>query len=353
MEVVSSYFEDRTHRLRCGDSLSDPVEVTCGAPQGGVLAPLAFIIYINDLLLEMNDQHVLSIGYADDTCFLVNFASEIDRGAIEKLLVRVQRWPIRNGLLLNARKCCYVIFGNQLDKPMTTVMVHSDDAHDETCSWPEVSCVSETKYLGLILDDWMIWRAHVDHLIKKLRTAVACISKLGRAAAKKVTLQAYRTLLESHLRYGILSYGSAFRSVLAPIEKIQNSCIRIIPRRSRFTAAEPLFDELGILPFRELYLSVLLSQLHTRQPHIALNLEIDNAANHAYGTREQSAGYLRPPASRLERTKKLFTRQYLSLYNFLPDCLKSWKQIKILKRKKNIEIYIRGITVEDVDFLLS
>ena len=107
----------------------------------GVLAPWAFIIYTNDLLIEMNDQYVLSIGYADDTCFLVNFTSEVDRGVIEKLLVRIQRWSVRNGLLLNTRKCRCMIFGNQLEKPMTPVRVHSCDAHDETCSCPEVSCV--------------------------------------------------------------------------------------------------------------------------------------------------------------------------------------------------------------------
>ena len=88
-----------------------------------MLAPLAFIVYINDLLTGMNDEQVLSIGYADDTCFLLNFSSGVDGDVIEKLLVRVKKWSDSNGLLLNAKKCCYMIFGNRSKKPMNPVKI--------------------------------------------------------------------------------------------------------------------------------------------------------------------------------------------------------------------------------------
>ena len=199
----------------------------------------------------------------------------------------------------------------------------------------------------------MTWRAHIDSLIGKLRPVIACISKLGRAATRRVALQAYYALFESHLRYGIMAYGSAFHSILTPIERLQNCWIRMLSKKSRCASAEQLYDELGILPFRKLYLSVLLKQLHTRQPHIILNLEKDNALSHAYTTRGHDAGHLRPPASRLERTKKFFTTQYVSVYNSLPNSLKTWSKFKISKRKKNIDMYIKSLTLNDVESLLS
>ena len=248
--------------------------------------------------------------------------------------MRIQKWSNNNGLLLNAKKCCLMVFGNQSVKYSTPVKIHTSDDHDEACACPTVTCVTETKYLGVVLDDKMTWKAHVDSLIKKLRPVVACIAKLGRAATRKVVLQAYHALFESHIRYGILAYGSAFCSVLAPIERIQNCCVRIMSKSNKRSSAEPLYDELGVLPLRKLFMSVMLTQLHTRQTHIALNLEKDNAMTYGYATRGQEAGHIRLPTSRPERTKRLFTRQYLTVYNSLPGYLKSWTQLKISQRKK-------------------
>lgn len=127
---------------------SDPAEVHFGAPQGGVFAPLAFIVYINDLLTEFNDQHVLSLGYADDSCFLLRFASQIDSKIIEQLLTRVQGWSDSNGLLLNANKCTNMIFGNQPERPRSTLGIHSGNCHRDPYSCPVIQCVQSTKYLG-------------------------------------------------------------------------------------------------------------------------------------------------------------------------------------------------------------
>lgn len=100
LEVISSYFDSRSQRLRCGRFRSEPAPLSIGAPQGGIYAPLAFIIFINDLLLEMNDQRIKSIGYADDSCFLLNFSSNIDSEDIERAVARsgvVRQHAVRGG----------------------------------------------------------------------------------------------------------------------------------------------------------------------------------------------------------------------------------------------------------------
>ena len=129
-----------------------------------MLAPLAFIIYINDLLQEFDDQHTVSVGYADHTCFLLNFSSEHVLGST---IMRIQKWSNSNGLLLNAKKCCFMVLGNQCEKYSTPVKIHSGDNHDVACTCPTVTRVTQAKYLGVFLDDEMAWKVHVDSLIKK------------------------------------------------------------------------------------------------------------------------------------------------------------------------------------------
>ncbi|XP_028969053.1 teneurin-m [Galendromus occidentalis] len=184
LEVISSYFDSRSQRLRCGEHHSEPAPLLSGAPQGGVFAPLAFIIYINDLLLKMNDDRITSIGYADDTCFLINFQSGIDFLEIERAATRVRQWSSANGLLLNAKKCNYMIFGNQLGKPDRGIMIHSSCPHDQTCSCPVISCARETRYLGITIDDGLSWKPHIANLVKKLRPIVASLAKLGRSSSR-------------------------------------------------------------------------------------------------------------------------------------------------------------------------
>ena len=220
------------------------------------------------------------------------------------------------------------------------------------CECPKINCVRETKYLGIKIDDRLTWKPHIELLVKKLRPIVACLAKLGRSASRRVVLQAYHALFESHLRYGIIAYGSAFRSLLVPLEKIQNSCMRIIARKPRLTSADPLYEQSGIMPLRKLYLSVLLTKLHTSHSRVALQLESENILDHPQGTRGLQAGNLRRPAFRLKRTRRLYTHQYLAVYNKLPESLSNWKQFRISKRKKNIREFIRSLTSEDIEAML-
>ena len=91
------------------------------------------IIYINDLLKEMNDDSVVSIGYTDDACFLIDFPSQMDGGVLERMLMRVRSWTNSNGLLLNPSKCCFMILGNRSYRLRTEVRMHSEYGHNNEC----------------------------------------------------------------------------------------------------------------------------------------------------------------------------------------------------------------------------
>ena len=196
------------------------------------------------------------------------------------------------------------------------------------------------------------WKPHVSQLLRKLRPAIACIAKLRRSASRRVVLMTYHALFESHLRYGLLAYGSAFRSVLGPVEKIQNSCVRLISRKSRRTSSNVLYDQLGVLPLRKLYLSVLLTHLQIRQPHVAIRLEDDNTPDHQYNTRGAQSGNIRLPAFRLERTRRLYSRQYLSVINALPPPVRAWRTNRVSIRKKNIREFVNNLSTEELDKIL-
>lgn len=353
LQVLTSYLQNRTQCIKVGSTLSRELNVHYGVPQGGTIAPLLFVAYINDLLYS-TEPFETRIGYADDTCIIFRFKEKVCRGSIENTLKEIQKWSVVNGLVLNSNKSQYITFGYQVQRFREPLRLHHDNCSKRhVCQCKEIQNVKNVKYLGVIIDEKLTWKAHIEKMKPKLRAALCCISKIRKSVTLPTIRTIYSALFESHLRYGILAYGAAFQSIVADLETLQNICLRkILGANSRETAS-PLYKRANILPFQSLLIQTILMHFNIREAENAVQLRAQHRVRHKYASRAIAAESIEGPRTRLERTQRLFKYRYLAMLNNLPKNIKENTEHKVSARKKAIRNYVAGLTAVQAAALLN
>ena len=151
--------------------MSESKKIVCGVPQGSLLGPLLFILYINDIVKVSNTPSY--ILYADDTNILFNgkdLASLQDQ--VNDNLSKLCTWFQANRLSVNPRKCNYIVFSNcnkSYDTDSVTVKLNN----------VEIPRVEKTKFLGVIVDSKLTWKFHIQELEKKISKNIGIISRLS------------------------------------------------------------------------------------------------------------------------------------------------------------------------------
>ena len=155
----ASYLSDRVQAVKSNGTKSEYLPITCGVPQGSILGPLLFILYINDLYTFLTDCTVSL--YADDTALYTSAKTQIEiKLTLQIELTVVCEWLKANKLTLNAKKTKYVIFGTKqtlTTKPDLNLKVGND----------KIERATSMKYLGVILDDHLTFDEHIAYIINK------------------------------------------------------------------------------------------------------------------------------------------------------------------------------------------
>ena len=224
--------------------------ITCGVPQGSVLGPLLFLIYINDL---PNISDVLQFYlFADDTNIYYE-AENINKleSVINKELKKLYTWLIVNRLSLNIDKTNFLVFHpfNKPVKQRITIKIHKK----------AVSEKDQIKYLGVILDSTLTWKAHIDKICKTISRTIGVLYKIRPYVNLKILKTLYYSLVYPHLMYAIEIWGSAVNTHLNNILLLQKRIVRMIYYLDKrqpdysFPSADPLFKELGFLKVHDLF----------------------------------------------------------------------------------------------------
>ena len=151
------YLYDRKQFVTVKNMNSDICTLTCGVPQGSVLGPLLFLLYVNDIANSVPDTPVKL--YADDTnLFIYDKSLQNLVKHAEVCLSKLVRWFTANKLTLSIDKTCYSVFG-------VTNSVKNNVKLNIDCT--EVLQVESTKYLGIIIDSKLTWEEHIDYIYKK------------------------------------------------------------------------------------------------------------------------------------------------------------------------------------------
>ena len=208
----TSYLRNRMQMVSLGSVNSDIQTVCCGVPQGSVLGPLLFLIYINDFhnCSELLDFHL----FADNaSLFFKHKDINILESEINSELANVHIWLSANKLSLNIEKSNFVIFHPvQKRIPKQVILCINNQ------SLTEENCI---RYLGVYIDSNISWKSHINYIAKKIKRSIDILSKLCYFLNTKTLLSLYYTLLEPFFNFCVIAWGNAYQSTLQPLSNLQ------------------------------------------------------------------------------------------------------------------------------------
>jgi hypothetical protein len=271
-QLICSYLSNRHQITVCNGKKSDSREITCGVPQGSILGPLLFLIYINDL---PNISCFNIKLFADDAGLLLDHEDpKLLQDLVNNELVKINDWMKLNKLTINYDKTNYILFTN---KKLNSGINIQLEGHT-------LKQVKETKYLGVIVNEKLNWEEHIVFIRNKLAKASYLLSKLRHYVDLPTLKMIYYSLVHSHLSYCITIWGGAPPTTKKPLVTIQNKIIRIITFSQYRTHAPPLFLKLNILQIDDIYrlhLALLIHKIFNNQITGTHNLtNISHIHNH-------------------------------------------------------------------------
>jgi len=244
LDWFKNYLSNRKQFVSYNTCESELKDVICGVPQGSILGPLLFILYINDIT---NTSNVLEfILFADDTTILFshkNIESQIY--FVNEQLKEVSNWFKANKLSVNASKTNYMLLGT----PQMTSINHIDIILDNTL----LERVHHTKFLGVIIDECLTWKEHIDCVSKTISRNIGVINKLKYFIPDRILYTLYCTLVLPYLNYGILIWGKTYKTYLDKLVKLQKWAIRAISNSHYRSHTGPLFAKYNVLNVNDMY----------------------------------------------------------------------------------------------------
>ena len=329
LEWFKSYLKNRKQYVVFNKTESNYMNISCGVPQGSILGPLLFLLYVNDIV---NVSNVLLLFlYADDTnTFLsgtnIDHMIDIMNEELKKLVV----WLQVNKLKLNVKKTHFMIFSSGRRKIDYCQKLY-------ICN-DEIEVVKHTKFLGVIIDQNLKWENHISHIKKKVAKGLGIISKARKVLNLKALRALYYSFIYPYLDYCIEVWGSASKTRIDSLFLMQKKAIRLITMSAYSAHTAPLFNEYNLLTLQEIHIykvAIFMYKVHhnvapeTFNEYFVNNTEIDNH-------RKRTKRKLRVPPYKLEIKKMSISVKGVYIWNFVyshisPDC--SFASFKISLRK--------------------
>ena len=241
---IEDYLSNRKQFAVINGIKSKTRTIKTGVPQGSILGPLLFLLYINDM--EMVSEKLQTIIFADDTNIFLSGPNIKDLTHILNTeLTTLAEWLTRNRLSLNIKKTHFMVFKPKRNSKYETPSIEINNE--------KISEVKECKFLGVMLDNELNWKAHCNYIKNKLSKSIGILSKARKVVDKSCMKTLYYSFIHPYLLYSNITWGNSEGNTLWTVFKIQKIAIRLMGNLRKRDSTSKTYKELKILKLPDLY----------------------------------------------------------------------------------------------------
>ena len=325
--ILKNYLQNRQQKIVLNGQSSSWLDVNAGVPQGSVLGPLLFLIYINDL-----PENLVSVSklFADDTSlFSTVFDIQKSSEDLNRDLSTIHNWAFQWKMVFNPdpnKQATEVIFSRK----------RQNVNHPALCfNNTPVATASFQKHLGLILDEKLIFGHHLNEKISKANKGIGLIRRLYTYLPRKSLLNIYKAFIRPHLDYGDVIYDQPHNDTLCRmIESVQYNAALAITGAIKGSSRERLYQELG--------LESLSDRRWYRRLVYFFNIVSCNSPSYLNSLLPSKQRSYDPIRSNLFRNFTSHTNFFKN--SFFPYCISEWNKLSPnLRNSTSISVFKKGL----------
>lgn len=324
VELIRSYITERKQRVKVNDARSEWTLTTMGVPQGSVLGPTLFNVFLNDMFLAMTDANIYN--YADDNTLSVVSNSRNDLVmSIEQQGSSMTRWFENNQMKANPDKYQTIIFGKR-------------KANYETfkISGAQIVSTAQVKLLGIRIDENLSFREHASSVFKKAAKQVNAMMRLSKVLDRDTKRHVYHSFIYSNFTYCPAVWLICEKTCMNQLEKVNCRALRFLYDDFDSTYNELLakgnHKSMSVLLMHSIATEVYKS-LNGLSPDYMVNMFTRN--NHDYNMRNRQ-GLIQPSFSTIKYGYSTFSYLGAKIWNRLPNDVKESSSLSVFKNRLSL-----------------